>query len=81
MESEAIVAYCELGDSRRKYQNIIRLNEMIKAYAKANKIKYVDYHTALVDDRGGLPECYASDGVHPNMDAYRIMESILMEAL
>ena len=62
-------------------EDIIRLNEMIKAYAKANKIKYVDYHTALVDDRGGLPECYASDGVHPNMDAYRIMESILMEAL
>ena len=62
-------------------QDIVRLNEMIKAYAKANKIKYVDYHSALADELGGLPKKYADDGVHPNMTAYAIMEQILLNSL
>lgn len=62
-------------------EDIKRLNEMIKAYAKANKIKYIDYHSALVDEYGGLPEKYAADGVHPNMDGYAIMEQILLDNL
>ena len=61
--------------------DIIRLNDIIKAYAKANKIKYVDYHSALVDEIGGLPKKYAADGVHPNIDAYKIMEAILLKNL
>lgn len=62
-------------------EDIKRLNEMIKAYAKANKIKYIDYHSALVDEHGGLPKKYAADGVHPNMDGYAIMEQILIDNL
>ena len=62
-------------------EEIIRLNEMIKAYAEANHITYVDYHSALVDEQGGLPTKYAKDGVHPNLDAYHIMEQILLNAL
>ena len=62
-------------------EDIKRLNEMIKAYAKANKITYIDYHSALVDERGGLPQKYAKDGVHPNIEAYAIMEKILLENL
>ena len=61
--------------------DIIRLNNIIKAYAKANKIKYVDYHSALVDEIGGLPKKYAADGVHPNIDAYKVMEAILLKNL
>ena len=62
-------------------EDIKRLNEMIQEYAKANKIKYIDYHSALVDEHGGLPEKYAADGVHPNMDGYAIMEQILLDNL
>lgn len=62
-------------------EDIKRLNEMIQEYAKANKIKYIDYHSALVDEHGGLPEKYAADGVHPNMDGYAIMEQILLNNL
>ena len=61
--------------------DIIRLNEMIKAYAKSNRIKYIDYYSALVDDRGGLPKKYTKDGVHPNMAGYAIMEEILLKHL
>lgn len=62
-------------------QDIKRLNEMIEAYAKAHKIKYIDYYSALVDEHGGLPKKYAADGVHPNMDGYAIMEEILLKNL
>jgi len=62
-------------------EDIKRLNEMIKTYAEANKIKYIDYHSALADEIGGLPKKYAADGVHPNMEGYAIMEEILLKAL
>lgn len=62
-------------------EDIKRLNEMIHEYAKANKITYIDYYSALVDEHGGLPEKYAADGVHPNMDGYAIMEQILLNNL
>lgn len=62
-------------------EDIVRLNEMIKAYAKSNRIKYIDYHSALADERGGLPKEYAKDGVHPNLEAYKIMEAILLKNL
>lgn len=62
-------------------EDIKRLNEMIKAYAKANKIKYIDYYSALADEYGGLPKKYAEDGVHPNDICYEIMEQILLKNL
>nr|WP_321522261.1 SGNH/GDSL hydrolase family protein [uncultured Macellibacteroides sp.] len=60
---------------------IIKLNAMIKAYADKNKIIYVDYHSALADERGGLPEKYSNDGVHPTLEAYKIMETIVQKAI
>lgn len=61
--------------------DIIRLNEMIKAYAKENKIPYVDYHSALKDEENGLPLQYSKDGVHPNAKGYAVMESVIMPVL
>ena len=60
---------------------IIRLNEMIKAYAVANKIPYADYHSALKDEDNGLPRKYSKDGVHPNAQGYAVMESVIMPIL
>ena len=62
-------------------QDIIKLNEMIKAFAKENKIPYVDYYSALVDDQGGLPAKYSKDGVHPNPDGYTVMEGVILPIL
>lgn len=60
---------------------IIALNKMIKAYADQNNLTYVDYHSALKDERNGLPEKYSKDGVHPTMEGYKIMESMILKAL
>lgn len=60
---------------------IVELNKMIKAYADRNKLTYVDYHSALKDERNGLPEKYSNDGVHPTLEGYKIMEKIIAPAL
>ncbi|MBQ7771850.1 MAG: SGNH/GDSL hydrolase family protein [Bacteroidales bacterium] len=68
----------EIKDSAEK---IIKLNEMLKEYADANKIPYVDYHSAMTDSEGGLPVELAKDGVHPTPAGYKIMEEILVKVL
>lgn len=62
-------------------KDIAKLNEMLKAYADSEKIRYIDYYSVLTDENGGLPEKHASDGVHPNLNCYKIMEQIVLEAL
>ena len=54
---------------------------MIRRYANGMKIPYVDYHSILKNENNGLPVEYAKDGVHPNLDCYKIMESIVMDTL
>ena len=62
-------------------EDIVRLNAMIQRYAKNNRIPYVDYHSVLKDENNGLPEVHAADGVHPNVECYRIMEKIILQYL
>ncbi len=56
---------------------IIRLNSMIKAYCAANNIPYVDYYSKMVDERKGLDKKFTNDGVHPTLDGYKIMDSLI----
>jgi len=49
------------------------LNEWIKMYAAKNHIVYVDYYSAMVNDKGGLKAELSPDGVHPNAAGYAIM--------
>ncbi len=58
-------------------EKVIALNQMIKDYAKANNIPFVDYHTPMKDEEDGLKKEYGPDGVHPNLEGYKFMASIL----
>jgi len=60
---------------------IVALNQRIKAYAQQHNFEYLDYHTALADERQGLPAKYANDGVHPTLAGYRVMEPLLNQAV
>ncbi|WP_291128639.1 SGNH/GDSL hydrolase family protein [Flavobacterium sp. UBA7682] len=60
---------------------VVALNKMIKDYAQKNKIPFVDYYSAMVDDKKGLQKKYGEDGVHPNVTGYKKMESILLKFL
>lgn len=61
--------------------DVIALNNLIRSYADANKIMYVDYHSAMKDDRNGLPKQYAEDGIHPTIMGYEAMEKLLKPAI
>jgi lysophospholipase L1-like esterase len=54
---------------------------MIKNYADKNNIVYLDYFTAMADDRSGLPANLSKDGVHPNLEGYKVMEPLAEKAI
>ncbi len=54
-------------------EKVVKLNAMLKAYAEKNKHVYVDYFSAMVDDRNGLKADLAYDGIHPTLAGYRVM--------
>ena len=65
-------------------QKIRHLNARVEAWAKANKIPYVDYFSALVTADGTeMNPAYAQDkpGVHPNDASYAVMESLLLPVI
>jgi len=59
-------------------ERIEALNAKIEAYAKANKIPYVDYYQPMVSgaERALNPD-YSKDGVHPTLDGYLVMEALI----
>ena len=75
--------YSNLVNPKTKGAHIIALNKMIKDYADSKGFTYCDYHPALVATEGadaglGLkPEYWLYDTLHPNPDAYTVMEGII----
>lgn len=57
------------------------LNEILQNYAVANHIVYVDYYSAMVDERKGLKADYSNDGVHPNKTGYQVMAPLADKAI
>jgi lysophospholipase L1-like esterase len=62
-------------------QKIVDLNKWIKEYADKNQIDYVDYFTPMADERNGLMRKYSEDGVHPNLEGYKVMEPLVENAI
>lgn len=60
---------------------IARLNELIRDYAARNGIVYLDYHAAMVDEKGGLKPELGDDGVHPNRAGYGAMAPLAEKAI
>ncbi|MEP7343106.1 MAG: SGNH/GDSL hydrolase family protein [Acidobacteriota bacterium] len=58
---------------RRSPENILKLNEWLKGYCKANGHIYLDYFGKTIDDKGMLKAELATDGLHPNAEGYKIM--------
>jgi lysophospholipase L1-like esterase len=60
---------------------VIELNKWIKQYAAQNKLVYLDYFSAMKDERNGLSEDLAKDGIHPTKKGYAIMEPLVEKAI
>ena len=59
----------------------ISLNDLIQKHAQEKSFEYVDYFSSMVDERKGLIKEYGNDEVHPNLEGYRVMESIIQKSI
>ncbi len=60
---------------------IVALNTWMRHYASTHDVVYLDYHSAMVDERQGLKAELSEDGVHPNEAGYRIMAPLAERAV
>jgi len=62
-------------------EKIIKLNRLLKKYAKKNKMIYLDYFKKMVNKEKGLKKELSGDGVHPNLEGYEIMAPLATKAI
>jgi lysophospholipase L1-like esterase len=60
---------------------VVAMNTWIKVYAESHSCIYLDYFTALADERGGLRAEFAEDGIHPTRAGYAVMEPLAAAAI
>jgi len=65
----------------RPRERILALNTWLKDYCSTNRLVYLDYFSALVDDRGMLKREFADDGLHPTDAGYKIMAVLAEKAI
>ena len=60
---------------------IIAINQWMKKFADDNKQVYLDYFSAVVDEKGFLKEDLSRDGLHPNAKGYEVMRPLADQAI
>jgi len=65
----------------RPMDRIRAINEWMKQYAAAEKHVYLDYFSAMLDEKGLLREDLSTDDLHPNAKGYAIMGPLAEAAI
>ena len=66
---------------RRPPAQILALNNWMKEYAKDHHHLYLDYFSAMVDDKGFFKDELSNDGLHPNVQGYAVMAPLAEAAI
>ncbi|MGH9818954.1 MAG: GDSL-type esterase/lipase family protein, partial [Pyrinomonadaceae bacterium] len=66
---------------QRPPAQIIALNAWIKSFCAERGLVYLDYFTAMVDDKGFLQADIANDGLHPNAQGYTLIAPLAENAI
>jgi lysophospholipase L1-like esterase len=66
---------------RRPPEQIKVLNNWMKDYVAKNHLVYLDYFSAMVDDKGFLKDELSDDGLHPNPKGYAVMNPLAAAAI
>jgi lysophospholipase L1-like esterase len=66
---------------RRPPDKILALNKWMKEYAAANHHTYLDYFSAMVDEKGFFKDELSNDGLHPNQQGYAVMNPLAEAAI
>jgi lysophospholipase L1-like esterase len=67
--------------AQRSPARILELNTWLKDYCAKNNVIYLDYFSAMVDDKGLLKKDLADDGLHPNGAGFKIMAPMAETAI
>ena len=66
---------------RRPPAQILALNAWIKKFCATRGLVYLDYFTAMADDKGFLKADIANDGLHPNAKGYELIKPLAEAAI
>jgi lysophospholipase L1-like esterase len=67
--------------AQRPPARILELNAWLKDHCARNGMVYLDYFSAMVDDKGLLKKDLADDGLHPNAAGYKRMAPLAEGAI
>jgi lysophospholipase L1-like esterase len=73
--------YIRPQTNRRPPEQIIALNSWMKDYAARNGLVYLDYYSAMLDDKKMFKQDLTRDGLHPNDAGYAIMAPLAEKAI
>jgi len=70
-----------LQTAQRPPEKILALNRWLQDLAEKNNFVYLDYFSAMVDDKGFLRKELTYDGLHPNAAGYEVMGPLAEKAI
>ena len=73
--------YIKPQTERRPPEKIIALNAWLKDYAARNGFVYLDYYSAMLDDKEMFRKELTYDGLHPNDAGYEVMGPLAEKAI
>lgn len=73
--------YIKPQTNRRPPEKIIALNNWMKDYAQKNGLVYLDYYSAMLDDKQMFKQDLTYDGLHPNDAGYQVMAPLAEKAI
>lgn len=73
--------YIRPQTQRRPPEKIEALNLWLKDYAARNRLVYLDYYSAMLDDNKMLKPELTYDGLHPNDAGYEVMAPLAEAAI
>jgi lysophospholipase L1-like esterase len=73
--------YIKPQTERRPPAKVVALNAWIKDYAAKNGFVYLDYYSAMLDDKELFRKELTFDGLHPNDAGYEVMEPLAEKAI
>lgn len=84
--SSLLPVYNYTADSKESFalrprERLLALNSWLKDYCANNGFVYLDYASALADDKGMLRRELSDDGLHPNDAGYKIMVPLAEKAI
>ena len=68
-------------DVKDVVEQVRNINTMLQEYARKNHIPYVNYFDAMKDENDALKKDLGYESVHPNLEGYKVMESVLLKTL